>query len=86
MFYLTGSTTRIYSIALTLLLIAGFWRYHIFGFEVSYMIQKKSCSLSTKVNEPFNDIVKIRVVIIQNANIFTIYETLLENAVTIFPK
>ena len=49
------------------------------------MIQKKSCSLSTKVNEPFNDIVKIRVVIIQNA-IFTIYETLLENAVTILPK
>ena len=50
------------------------------------MIQKKSCSLSTKVNEPFNDIVKTRVVIIQNANIFTIYETLLENAVTILPK
>ena len=49
------------------------------------MIQKRSCSLSTKVNQPFHDMVKIRVIIIENVNIFTIYETLFENATTILP-
>ena len=46
------------------------------------MIQKKSCSLSTKVNRPFYDMVKIRVIIISIVTIFTIYETLSENVIT----
>ena len=45
------------------------------------MIQKISC-LSTKVNRPFYHMVKIRVIIIQNVNIFTIYGTLFENVIT----
>ena len=46
------------------------------------MIQKKSCSLSTKVNTPFYDMVKIGVTIISIVTIFTIYETLSENVIT----
>ena len=42
------------------------------------MIHKRSCSLNTKVNRTFYDMVKIRVVITQNVNIFTMYETLFE--------
>ena len=50
------------------------------------MIQTGSCSLSTKVNRPFYDIVKVLVVIISNVNIFfTTYETLFENVTTILP-
>ena len=79
--YLTGSSTNIFSIALILLLIVSFW----FPTIISYMIQKRSCSLSTRVNQPFHDMVKIRVIIIENVNIFTIYETLFENATTILP-
>ena len=44
---------------------------------------KRSCSLSTKVNRSLCDMVKIRIIIIQNVNIFTIYETLFENVMTI---
>ena len=49
------------------------------------MIQKRSCSLSTKVNRCFYDMVKTRVTVIQNVNIFTICETLFENIITILP-
>ena len=47
------------------------------------MIQKRTCSLSTQANRPFYDMVKIRVIIKKNVNIFTIYETLFENVITI---
>ena len=49
------------------------------------MIQKRSCSLSTKINKPFHDMVKIRVIITKSFNTFTIYETLFENVITISP-
>ena len=57
------------------------------------MIQKRSCSLSTKVNRPFYDMIKIHVIIIQSFNIFNIYqefnpcicETLFGNVITILP-
>ena len=49
------------------------------------MIQNRSCSLSTKVNRPFYEMVKIFVIIISNVSIFTIYETLFENVKTILP-
>ena len=47
------------------------------------MIDKRSCNLSTKVYRPFYGIVKIPVTIMKNVNIFTIYETLFENVITI---
>ena len=47
------------------------------------MIQKRSCSLSTKDNISFYDMVKICVIIIENVTFFTIYETLFENVITI---
>ena len=40
------------------------------------MIQKKSFSLSTKVKY-FYDMVKIRLIMINNVNILTIYESLI---------
>ena len=43
------------------------------------MIQKRSYNLSTKTNRHFYDTVKIRVKIIQNVKIFTIYEVIFEN-------
>ena len=43
----------------------------------SFMIQKRSCTLSTKVNWNFYDTKKIRPIMINNVNIFTIYESLL---------
>ena len=49
------------------------------------MIQKRTCSLSTQANRPFYDMVQIRVIIKKNVNIFTIYETLFENVITILP-
>ena len=49
------------------------------------MFQKWPCSLSTNVNRTFYDMVKIRVIIIQNVNIVTIYETLFEKAIIILP-
>ena len=49
------------------------------------MIQKRSYILSTKINIYFYDIVKIRVIIIQNVNIFTIYQTLFQNVISILP-
>ena len=52
---------------------------------VSCMIQKRWWSLSTKINRPFYDMVKIRVIVIQNVNICNIYETLFENVITILP-
>ena len=48
------------------------------------MIQKVSC-LSTKINRPFYHMVKIRVIIVQNVNIFIIYGALFENVITISP-
>ena len=49
------------------------------------MIQKRSRSLSTKDKRPIDDKVKIRVLIIWNVNIFTIYENLFENVITVLP-
>ena len=49
------------------------------------MTQNRSCSLSSKVNRPFYDMVKILVIIISNVNIFTIYKALFENVATILP-
>ena len=49
------------------------------------MIEKRSCGLSTKVDRFFYDMVKIRVIIILNINIFTKYETLFKNIITILP-
>ena len=48
------------------------------------MIQKRSCSVSTKVNRPFYDVVKICVIVIKNVDILTIHETF-ENVITILP-
>ena len=73
MFCFTASSTNFCSIALTLLLLVVF----LFPIHIS-MIHKRSCSLNTKVNRTFYDMVKIRVVITQNVNIFTMYETLFE--------
>ena len=47
------------------------------------MIKKRLCSLNTKVNKPIYDMVKIRVIIIYNVMIFTIYVALLANAITV---
>ena len=47
------------------------------------MIHKRLCNLSTKVYRTFDGIVKIPVTIMKNVNIFTIYETLFENVITI---
>ena len=47
------------------------------------MIQKSSCSVSTKVNKYFYGMVKIHVIIIQNVNIFTIYETQFQSVINI---
>ena len=46
------------------------------------MIQKRSCSVSTKVNRPFYDVVKICVIVMKNVDILTIHETF-ENVITI---
>ena len=50
------------------------------------MIQKRSCSLNTKVNRPFYDMVRIRITIMKNVNIFTLYETSFENIITNLSK
>ena len=54
------------------------------------MIKKRSCSLSTKINWHFSDMVKIRFIMTNNVNIFTLYESLLQNVMqilrTIFKK
>ena len=47
------------------------------------MIQKRLRTLSTKVNGNFFDIIKIRLIMINNVNICTIYESLIYNAMTI---
>ena len=41
------------------------------------MFQKRSCSLSTKANWNFYDMVKIQLIMINNVNIFTMYVALL---------
>ena len=69
MFYLTGWSSNICSIALTL-----FWDKKV-SF-LSCMIKRRSISLSTKVNRHFYDIVKLYAIIISNVNIFTMYYTL----------
>ena len=60
MFYLTGSSTNIFSTAPALLLMFAF---DFQSSYVSYIIQKRSCSLRTKGNRPFYDMVKNRVII-----------------------
>ena len=47
------------------------------------MIQKRLRTLSTKVNGNFFDIIKIRLIMINNVNICTIYESLIYNAMKI---
>ena len=49
------------------------------------MIKRRSCSLSTKVNWNFDDILKIHLTRINNANIFTIHEYLIYNVMKILP-
>ena len=49
------------------------------------MIQKRSCSLSSKVTRPFYDTVKIRFIIISNVIIFTVYETFFKKVIKILP-
>lgn len=44
---------------------------------VLYMIQKISCSLSSKVKWHFYDILKVCLIIFNNVNIFTMHESLL---------
>ena len=76
MFYLTGSSTQICSIALNLLVIvAFFW----FSTILSIIYDSKEI-VQLKYN-----MIKISVIIIQNVNIFHIYETLYENVITILP-
>ena len=78
---MTGFRTNICSIALTLLLIVGF--FYLQPSKASYVIQNRSWSLRTKVNRPFYGMGKICVIVIENVNIFTIYERLFENVMTI---
>ena len=70
MFYSTYFDTDIYSIALTLLLMA------ILTSEVPYMIQNNN--QRTQVNR--HGIVKIPLIIVRNVNIIAIYEVLFQNA------
>ena len=49
------------------------------------MIQKRSCTLITKVNWDSYDMVKSGLIMINNVNIFTIYESLLQNVIKILP-
>lgn len=41
--------------------------------KVTYMIQKRSCSSSTKVDGHFHDTIKVLAITIKNVNIFIIY-------------
>ena len=52
---------------------------------VPFMIQKRSCSLSAKVNWIFCNMIKICLIVINNVNMFTIYESLPKNFKTILP-
>ena len=82
MFYLTGASTHIYSIALNLLLIVVFW----FPTLISMICDSKEIiQLNNKVNRHFYDMVKICIIIIWNVNIFTIYDTSFENVMRILP-
>ena len=49
------------------------------------MIHKRSCSLSTKVNRDFYEMVIIRGIVIQYFDIFTVYKTLFQNVKKILP-
>ena len=49
------------------------------------MIQKRSFSVSTKFNTPSYDMVNISVVITENVNTFSIYETFFENVIIFLP-
>ena len=44
---------------------------------VAFIIQKRLCSLSTEINWNFDDMIKICLIMINNVNIPTIYESLL---------
>ena len=46
-----------------------------------HIIQKISCNLSFKVTLYFHDMVKTHLLMINNLNIFTIYKSLLPNAI-----
>ena len=49
------------------------------------MVQKRSCSLSTKVDGHFRGMVKIGRMTMNNADIFTIYKSLLQNVIKMLP-
>ena len=71
---LTWSSTSTYVVVETLLL----WLF--LDFKPSYMpfmIQKRLWSLSTKVHWNFYDMINICLIMENNVNIFTIYESLL---------
>ena len=71
---LTGSSTSTHVVIQTSFLMV------VLDFKPSsapFMIQKRSCSLGTKVNQHFNDMIKIRLIMINNLNIFTICESLI---------
>ena len=73
-FYLTGSSTKTYVVIQTLLLLV---LLDFKSSQVTYIIEKRSYSLSTKVNWHLYDMVKIQLMMINNVNIFTIYKSLL---------
>ena len=71
MFYLTRSTTSTNIVIQTFLLTV------VLDFKPSYvslMVQKRSCSLSTKFNQNFYKMIKIRLIIINNMSIFNIHD------------
>lgn len=72
-FYLTGLSTNTRFVIQTLSLMLVF-RFKTLV-SVIYIIQKKSCSLSTKINWNFEDMVQNRPVVINNVTIFTIYDS-----------
>ena len=74
MFCLPGSSTNTYVVIQTLLIML---LLEFKPSEVLHMIKKRSCSLITKINWHFSDMVKIRFIMTNNVNIFTLYESLL---------
>ena len=45
------------------------------------MNHKRLCSLGTKVNQDFYDMIKTRVVVISNFDVFTTYDSLFQNKI-----
>ena len=50
-----------------------------------FMIQKRSCTLNAEFNWHFYDIIKICLIVVNNVNLFTMYESLLENFMKMLP-